>query len=192
MRMILITGCFVILFAGLAGCGSRTVSESYIREDVDIAYVQRIAVLPFQNNSGDQYAGTLARNVTITQVLAQGLFDVVDKDLVDTILYDEAIEPGIPLDPLSMKRIGHRLNTQALLLGTVDTSGTSKLGATTYPETALTLRLVDAESGLILWQASGYYTGESFGRRLLGINPTDAYNITFRLVRRLLNTAPAP
>jgi TolB-like protein len=192
MRKIMVIGCLSILFFGLTGCGGRSAMESYSREDVDISFVQRIAVMPFQNNSDDKYAGALARNMTATQVLALGLFDVVDKDLVDSILFDEAIEPGIPLDPLTIKRIGHRLNAQALLMGSVDTAGMGKLGSTTYPETALTLRLVEADSGMVLWQVSGYFNGESFGRRLLGIKPDDAYEVTFKLVRKLLNTIPAP
>ena len=184
-------GCFVFLLV-LAGCSSRTVSDSFTREDVDIGFVQSIAVLPFENNSSDKYAPKLARDITITLVLALGLFDVVDKYLVDNMLYDEAIRVDDPLDPLSMKRMGQRLNVQALLLGTVDLAGTGEVGSTTYPEIALTLRLVEADSGMILWQASGHYTGESFGRRLLGINPDTAYKINFDLVRRLLNTAPVP
>jgi TolB-like protein len=176
----------------IAGCGSRTVSESFMREDVDFAFVQSIAVLPYENNSKDQYAPTRARDITITQVLAMGLYDVVEKDLVDNFMYNEAIDPGVPLDPLTLKRMGSRLNVQAFLLGTVDVAGDNKLGATTYPEIALTLRLVEAETSMILWQASGHYSGESFGRRLFGVKPDDAYKISFDLVRRLLKTAPSP
>ena len=192
MRNILFMGCLTGVFLILAGCSSRSVSDSYMREEVDLGYVEKIAVLPFQNNSSDEYAPKLARDITITQVLAMGLFDVVDKDLVDNMLYDEAIGAGEPLAPLSMKRIGRRLNVQALLVGTVDMAGTVKLGSTTSPEVALTLRLIETDSGMILWQASGHYSGESFGRRLLGIKPDNTYKINSDLIRKLLNTAPLP
>lgn len=183
-------GCFAVMFLLLAGCSSRTVSDSFVREDVDISFVQNIAVLPYENNSADQYAPMRARDVTITQVLSKGLYNVVEKELVDNFMYNEAIDSKVPFDPLTLKRMGNRLNVQAFLMGTVDVAGTNKVGSTTYPEIALTLRLIEAESGMILWQASGHYSGESFGRRLVGVKSDDAYKITFDLVRRLLNTIP--
>lgn len=191
MRNVLLIGCVTVILMMTAGCGSRAVSESFMREDVDFAYVQTIAVLPFENNSEDKFAGNRARGITITQVLAMGLFDVLEKDLVDSEMYNEALDPGVPIDPLTLKRLGNRLKSQAFLMGTVDAAGTNKLGATTYPEFALTLRLVDTESGMILWQASGHLSGESFGRRLFGLKADDAYQITLKLVKTLLNTAPA-
>ena len=183
--------CLFLLVLMVSGCGNRTVSEYYMREDVDFGYIQRIAVLPFQNNSEDKYAAERARDVTITQVLALGMFDTVEKTLVDNVLYEEALDPGVPLDPLTMKRIGQRLEVQALLLGTVDLAGVSRIGRAAYPEMALTLRLVEAESGLILWQASGNLSGESTAKRLFGVKPDDTYQVTMELVRDLLHSGPA-
>jgi hypothetical protein len=120
-----------------------------------------------------------------------GLFDVVEKDLVDSYMYNEAIDPGVPIDPLTLKRLGGRLGVQAFILGAVYVAGTSKVGATTYPEIALTLRLVEAESGMLLWQASGHKSGESFGRRLFGLKADDSYQITLNLVKTLLKSAPS-
>jgi hypothetical protein len=191
MRNVLLIGCITVILVTITGCGGKIVSESFIREDVDLAFVQTIAVLPFENNSEERFAGDRARDLTITQVLAMGLYDVVEKDLVDSHMYNEAIDPGAPIDPLTLKRLGNRLGVQAFLVGTVDVAGENKLGATTYPEIALTLRLIETDSSMIIWQASGHKSGESFGRRLFGLKADDAFQITFKLVRYLLNTAPA-
>jgi TolB-like protein len=191
MQKIVLTGWILIVTLVLAGCSSRTVSESFVREEVDFAFVQKIAVLPFENNSDDEYAPERARDITITQVLAYGLFDTVEKGLVDSVLYEEALEPGTPLDPLTLKRLGQRLKVQAFIIGTVDLAGTGKVGPSSYPEMALTLRLIEANSGMILWQASGNYSGESTSGRLFGLKPDDQYQITIKLVRKLLRTAPA-
>ena len=191
MRNVLLIGFIAVLLMVITGCGGKTVSESFTREDVDVAFVQTIAVLPFENNSEERFAGHRARDLTITQVLAMGLYDVVEKDLVDSHMYNEAIDPGTPIDPLTLKRLGNRLGVQAFLVGTVDVAGENKLGATTYPEIALTLRLIETDSGMIIWQASGHRSGESFGRRLFGLKADDAFQITLSLVRALLNTAPS-
>ena len=191
MRKLALSITMIFLAVALTACGTRTVSGSYLREEVDFAFLQRIAVLPFENNSSDLTAPGRARDLAITQVLAMGLYDTVEKSLVDNILYEEAIDPEAPIDTLALKRIGQRLKVQAFLLGTVDLAGESKIGTAVYSEMALTLRLIEANSGLILWQASGSYSGESLGVRLFGMKPTDRFHVALNLVRALLKTAPS-
>jgi TolB-like protein len=191
MRKLLFYGCITLGVLMLAGCGSRSASNSFVREDVDFSFIERIAVLPFTNNSSDQFAPERARDITITHVLQLGLFDTVEKVLVNNVMYEEGVEIDGPIDPLTLKRIGQRLNTQAVILGTIDLAENARLGSTNYPVMALTLRLVEVNSGLILWQASGNTSGESFSRRLFGLKTDDPYQVTNKLVRSLLRTAPA-
>ena len=190
MRKLVFIGYITVLAMMLVSCGKKTVTESFLREDVDFSFVQRIAVLPFDNNSQDEFAPGRLRDVTITHVLSLGLFDVVEKDLIDSVLYDEAIDPGSAIDPLTLKRMGNRLNVQGFLLGTVDLAGMNRVGSTSYPELAVTLRLVEAESGMILWQASSSFSGESLSNRLFGTKGDDAFQVTVKLIRGLLRTAP--
>ncbi len=190
MRKLLYIGCFTLLAIMLVSCGKKTATESFLREDIDFSFIEKIAVLPFTNNSQDEFAPGRTRDVAITQVLSLGIFDVVEKDLVDSVLYDEAIDPGSAVDPLTMKRMGNRLGVQGFLLGTIDLAGMNRVGSATYPELAVTLRLVEAESGVILWQASGNFSGESLANRLLGTKGDDTYQITVKLIRNLLRTAP--
>lgn len=173
-----------------AGCSGKSTSESFLRQDVDLSFVTRIAVLPLENNTDEKFADDRVRNVTITQVLALGLFDVIDKGLVDSVLNDEAIDKNTPIDPQSLKRLGKRLNAQAFLLGSVDQSGESRKGTMAFPETSITLRLVDANTSTILWQASGHRSGDSTMGRLFGLSPDDAFQVTTKLTRELLSTLP--
>jgi hypothetical protein len=191
MRKVMVIGHLALLILILAGCSGGTVSKSYLREEVDFGFIQRIAVLPFENNSPDQYAGERARDVTITQVLSLGLFDAIEKVLVDNVLYEEGVDKGTAIDPLTLKRIGQRLQCQALMLGTVDLAGSGKIGTSSFSEMALTLRLIEVNSGLILWQASGNLSGASLGKRLFGLKPDDPYQVSVKLVRNLLKTAPS-
>jgi hypothetical protein len=187
MKKLLLILAVIVL--PLSGCGTKGASpESYLREDVDFNFVQRIAVLPFHNNSDDNYAPVRTRDITITHVLTMGLFDVVERDLVDSALREEVVTTETDIDPLSLKRLGSRLKVQAFLLGTVDMAGEVRIGNTSAHEIALTLRLIEAESGMVLWQASGHRSGESLSKRLLGISGDDAYKITQSLVRTLLGT----
>jgi len=185
-------GLLVLLIILLNGCAGRTTQESFLRKDLDVGFVTDVAVFPFENNSQDRYASGRLRNVMITRVLASGLFNVVDKGLVDSVLNDEAVELGRSgVDPLVLKRLGQRLKVQAFFFGTVDSSGERHRGSVAVPEISATLRLVDAATGTILWQASGHRNGDSVAGRLLGVMPDDHFQVSLSLVRDLLTEIPA-
>ena len=181
----------LVLFL-LAGCAGKsgTSQEVFLREDVDFGFIQRIAVLPFENNTNDKFAPGRFRDIVTTSLLAYGLFDVVDKGLVDSVFVEEAIEQGAAIDGLTLKRLGQRLNVQAMMIGSVDVVNQARIGGVEYPEIAMTLRLLEAQSGMILWQASGRLTGESLVKRILGLAPGDSYKITSDLVISLIRTLP--
>jgi hypothetical protein len=161
-----------------------------MREDVTLDFVNRISVLPLENNTDQKYAAELARDVLNTQILAMNVFDVVDKGIVDSVLHEEAIDPGSPISQLMLSRLGQRLNVQSIMIGSVDMAGDKRIGTVNVPEMSLTLRLIEIKSGIVLWQASGHYAGDSVVGRLFGITPDDAYKVTVKLAKELLSTIP--
>lgn len=181
----------ILLFSlSLTGCAGKGNIESFNRDNIDIGYVKNIVVLPFENNSQDEYAPERVRNITMTQILASGLFDVVDKGVVDSHLREEAISLDKPLNKQDLHRLGQRLNVQAVLLGTIDIAEESRKGAVVYPVLSLTLRLIEVESGLIIWQASGNESGNSAWRRLFGLSMVGSFEISQTLVQNMLATIP--
>lgn len=169
----------------LAGCGARPQVKAFVRPEVNLAYIRTVAVLPFEQQAG---AAEQIREIAITQVLASGLFDVLDKGRVDSALVEEAIARGNPIDNPTLRRLGQRLGVQAFLLGSVDQAGEGRAGSSTYPEVTLTLRLIDAEAGTLLWQASGRGSGYSLADRLFGLRPQNSFEVTLKLLDRLLGT----
>ena len=187
------TFCVLLLIGvslGLAGCGFPFMgkSKAFVRENVDFGFVQKIAVLPVENNSKDEFAPELVRDITITRILAMKLFDVTDKGLVDSFLREEAIDPGKPLDVSTIKRLGQKLNVQSLLLTTLDIAADSRKGTMSYPEMSVTLRLLEVETGLVIWQAGGHQSGDSIWRRLFGLAGRDKYQVTVSLLEDILHT----
>lgn len=186
--------CTLLLgfFLGLTGCSLPFIgkSKAFVRENVDFGFVKKIAVLPVENNSKDEFAPELVRDVTITRILAMKLFDVTDKGLVDSFLKEEAIDPGKPLDTATIKRLGQKLNVQCVLLTTLDIAADSRQGSMSYPEISVTLRLLEVETGLVIWQAGGHQSGDSIWRRLFGLAGRDKYQVTVSLVEDILRTIP--
>lgn len=176
----------------LTACGTKSNMESFLRDEVDLSAVTKVAVLPFENHSKEQFAAERIRGMAITQILAKGLFDVVDKGLVDSALREEAVDLSkAPMDAATMKRLGQRLGVQALMLGAIEQAGVVQRGNTSYPELSITLRLLDINSGMIFWQASGNRSGESMGKRLFGFSSDDDFKIALKLLGQILATISA-
>jgi TolB-like protein len=170
----------------LSGCGGGSLTNSFMRKDASLAGIQTIAVLPFESHGGGTGAERI-REFTMTQVLATGMFDVLDKGRVDAAMREEAIDPGVPIDAATLRRLGQALKVQAFILGSVEEVNESR-GNASFPEITLTLRLVDSETGTLLWQASGRGSGYSLADRLFGMAPKDSYQVSMNLLRTLLAT----
>ena len=173
----------------LLGCGGV---KYYVKEGAEISYVERVAVLPFQNNTSEKHAAERMRDLVSTEILAMGLFDVVDKGVVDAALKEEGIALGkkgsVDLDKNTARRLGKVLGVQAFVVGSVDQYEESRRGSFSYPVVSLTLRLIDAQTGTILWQASGGASGYSAWKRLMGLSPKDMTEVSMELVEKLLST----
>ena len=181
----------IVLFSSV-GCSARNDLESFLREEVSLDYVKTIAVLPLDNHSTDVFAAGRCREIIMTEVMSAGLFSVVEKGQVDSMLRSEAIDPGAPIDAPLLRRLGQRLGVQAFLMGSVDDLGQGRIGNSAYVELSMSLRLVDSESGLVLWQASGQGTGYSLWGRLFGVGYKDSFQVTLDLIRTLLATMGQP
>jgi hypothetical protein len=179
------------LLLSSSGCGSKSSSsQTYLREGVDLSYITRVAILPFFNNTQDEYAAQRVRDITATQIMAMGLFDVVDKGVVDSSLREMGIDPTTPLDVPLIKRLAQRLNVQSFIIGTVNNIGENRQGSFSYPEMSFTLQLLDGDSALILWRTSDTLSGYSLSDRLFGLDPMDSFQITVKLLDSMLSTIP--
>ncbi len=179
----------IFLFSSCVG-KRNYVKKTFIRENVDISYIKKVAVLTFENHTKHENAGEIVRDIVTTEILAMKIFDTVGKSMVNAVLMDEvgqeSAESGF--DKELLKRIAKRLKVDGLIIGSVDAYGDKRDGMYTYPVVTLTLRLIDGKSGIILWQTSGTETGYSLGERLFGIKAKDINQLTFELVEKLLST----
>jgi TolB-like protein len=176
-----------IILAGillyLSGCGGKAPVRFFLRENTDLALIQTVAVLPFEGGG----RAPRVRELTMTQLLALDIFDLVDKGRVDVILAQEALAPGAPLDAFTIRRLGESLNVNAVLLGSVEQL-TAARGSSAFEEITMTLRLIDCESGELLWQATGMGSGYSLSDRLFGMAPKDTFDVTLELLNNMFAT----
>ena len=173
--------CALIALTGCSVGGPPI--ESYVRENTNLTLIRKIAVLPFEGGG----RAPRIRELAMTQLLANNLFDVVDKGLVDNFMAQEAINAGTPLDTFTLRRLGESLDVKAVLMGSVE-EVTQSRGSASYSEITLTLRIVSCENGQVLWQASGMGSGYSVADRLFGMAPKDIFQVTLELLYDLTAT----
>ncbi|GAB4339686.1 MAG: hypothetical protein Kow0089_12780 [Desulfobulbaceae bacterium] len=172
----------------LGGCGSKEPDSTvFIREGLDLNYVERVAVLPFDNLTIDEYAGKRVRDMAFTETLASGKFDVVEQGVVDAVLREMALSADSPLDAPVLKILGKRLGVNAFISGTVNSIRGGGSGYQ-YPEVSLSLYLIDSETAEVLWRSTAYKNGYSVWNRLFDLDPQDEFEITMLLLQEMLGT----
>ncbi|MEW6746466.1 MAG: hypothetical protein AB1486_27310 [Planctomycetota bacterium] len=174
----------LLVAALLASCS--TTSSVYLHPNADMSAIQRIAVLPLDNMTTDRFAGDRVREILTVELLALQAFDIVDMGEVNRVLRLRNVESTANLGPEMIKSLGEDLKVQAVILGSVMDYRERRTGTFTAPEIALALRLVDVETGIIVWSVSDARTGLDIWTRLFGVGEESQTEAVRELVRDLL------
>jgi polysaccharide biosynthesis protein PelC len=177
--------------AWLGACGGTMKATQFTNPKFNFAFVQRVAVLPFDNESTDRQAGSRATRLAITELLATGAVDVVEPGEVQAALVKIAgAVPGRPTAPSTEQvlALGKALNVQALLLGSVTQSENLRSGAVPIPVVTIDLHLVETETGAAVWATTQSEKGGSVEARVLGTGGEPIAETTRRCVREAIKT----
>src|ERR1700688_1070081 len=146
----------VVLSIGLTGCGGATTRlfSKPISESPYITYQEwgpnrDIAVMPLVNVAKDKDAGIKTRDLLVTELYASGAFkDVVDEGEMLEVMKKLKVRETDSMGKDAIKTLGDNLGVQAIIFGTVsEYTERSNKGALF----AVSLRMVDVETGSILW-----------------------------------------
>jgi polysaccharide biosynthesis protein PelC len=170
---------FILFFLAnvmISGCSKPSI---YIHPTPGFNKIKKIAIMPFNNLTTDDKAGEKVRNSFVVELLRTGSFGVLDTGETDRILrsagylYNEIQDLQTPKSeddkisiPLS-KKIGDTLHVQAVLAGSVEEYSIKRVDDQEIPEVSVSVRLLDAETGIIIW-ASTYTKRGSSGIPILG------------------------
>jgi len=149
---------FVIILISLCGCGSTL--RVYLHPQTDIGGLKKVAVIPFSNLSADHFAGERVTNAFITELLIKTNVEIVDEGELSKGLKDVGIDLGSAsnlqksLDVDKLQKLGKSLGVHGIVMGSVDQYDMARIGTESYPVITLTVRLVDVETGGIMWMSS--------------------------------------
>jgi len=177
----LLTGSTLLL-----SCGSS--ATGYIKPRVDFSYLQRAAVLPFENLSRDDLADERMRSVFLTELLDAKILEVTDPRETMAAVLEMGLVPGRSLTPEEAVTLGKKLSVDAVFFGVVEEYAYTNSGRERTPEVTLVLGLTETQTGSIVWRVQVHETGGSFWKRLFGGSPAEFYDVSRRTVQKALET----
>lgn len=156
---------FCLLLFVLSGCAVTI--KNYVRKNADATYMNRIAVLPFENYTADEYADEKIRSLVIIDLLSRDK-DVIEPGEVLNTLRELKIRSVRSLSVSDIQNIGKRLNVEAVMTGAAGVYKVSRGASSSYPEVSLNLVLYEASTGGIIWSVWHTSGGASFWTRHFG------------------------
>ena len=176
----------LIIAALTAGCGHRP--TIFLNDEYNFQFVERVAVIPFDNLSSDQGAGNRVTRVMVSKLLAEKAFDVVEPGEVSRVLEKYATVRTGQLTTEQITAIGKELKVQGLILGTVTESSTMVSGGTTTSTITIIARMVETETGATVWSATHTAGGRGFWGALFGTGGKSQSEATRDCVDGIVNT----
>jgi TolB-like protein len=168
------------------GCGT-TSKHYYVRQQVDYSSIKRVAVLPFETLTSDEYAGEKIRQSVITELLSRGI-DVVEPGEVTRALVELKIRSLGSIKISDIQTLAKTLGVEALMMGSVEAYGISRGITVSYPEVSISLRLIEASSGKIIWSVCNTSGGPNFWTRHFGAENISLSETAITVVKEAIDT----
>jgi TolB-like protein len=145
------TALCLLLFVFLS-CGHPP--RIYMRPQTDLSGFKKIAVLPFDNLSGEEDAGEKITEIFTVELLRMGSFSVAEPGRVKKAVMEKRIRTTRDMDIEAIKWLGESLEVDLILAGSVLDFSVEESANKKVPMVTVISRLVQAESGVTVW--TGY------------------------------------
>lgn len=174
----------VALFAGR--CASKP--TRYLHPNADLAAIRKVAILPFENVSGERAASDKVHKIFLVELLSLEAFEVIEPGQVSRVVRNETAVTPDQLTPDDLKRIAKSLGADGLFLGQVVDYREARGANNAAPEITIQLRLVESQSGSTVWSTSQTRSGVKMSTRLFGVRSESLTDATRRVLRQQLAT----
>jgi hypothetical protein len=153
----------ILFFGGCAGGGVR-----YHNPDMDFAAIRRVAVLPFANLTRDASAAERVRDVFTTMLLATHTMYVLPPgEVFRGISRAGMADPTRPSSE-EAKRLAGIVSADAVITGVVREYGEVRSGQSVANMVSLSLQMMEAQTGTVVWSAESTKGGITVRDRLFG------------------------
>lgn len=187
---------FAAVAAALVACAPRTsvkrqqAMSANETEHLDSKYTgpkRRIGVVDFENKTNyGQRLGNAATDILITELTKTNKFVVVERSKLAHVMEEQKLQASGAIDAATVVQIGKILGLNAIVTGAVSQFGVKNQGSDylvvqskkQIAEATVDIRLVDTETGQVLYADSGKGVGKAGMRNVLGMGGRGGYDET--------------
>lgn len=148
-----------LLLVSLSGALAACAPDLVVKHQPPPGRATRVVVLPFEDGPGAPGSGALAAGAFAESLLSVPSYELVERGRVDEELKSRAVAAGIPIAESQAVEIGKRLGADAVVLGVVTEFKEREELIFPPASVALSVRMVDVNSGLVSWTASQRFGG---------------------------------
>jgi len=141
-------------------CGCTGVETGSARHETTAILSGKIAIIPFENLSTTPHAGQILAEFMQAELYTAGHLSLSSTDQVQRALRTKDALPDQDI-LISPAALGKKLDVSYLLLGRV-TEYAYRQGVGQEPAIGLSLRLVEASTGRVVWRKARSRTGQYF------------------------------
>jgi hypothetical protein len=144
------------------------VTDVYRDPNMDFGSIQTVAVAPFANLSRDQVVAERVRDVFINRLLSTGAVYVLPVgEVARGIAAVDIQNPPAPT-PEQVVKLGAILKVDAVITGVVREYGELRSGTSAANVISMSIQMLEAGTGKVIWSGSSTKGGISFWNRLFG------------------------
>jgi hypothetical protein len=156
---------FLLVSAGCATSSSKVVFRD---PNMDFGSLQAVAVMPFNNLTRENIAGERVRDVFMTMLQATGGVYVIPPGEVARGITRLGLERPPSPTPEEVTKFAKIVSTDAVFTGTVKEYGEVRSGTSTANVVSVSMQMMEAQTGKVVWSASSTQGGVTISDRLFG------------------------
>jgi curli biogenesis system outer membrane secretion channel CsgG len=183
----------ILMVLSLSACAPSTTVKQKDAMSIDkakgmVGLKRRIGVVDFENKTtyGANRLGTSASDILITELAKSGKFIVVERDKMDKLMAEQKLGMTGAIDPNTAARVGKILGLNAIVTGAVSQFGEETEGSeylitqskSQIVKCTVDIRVVDAETGQVLYADSGSGLSKKHSGGVLGLGTRAGYDET--------------
>jgi hypothetical protein len=151
-----------------AGCATSSSKVIFRDPKMDFGSIQTVAVMPFTNLTREIVAADRIRDVFMTMLQAtRGVYVIPPGEVGRGIARLNLERPASPT-PEEVTKFAKIVNADALFTGTVSEYGEVRSGTSVANVVSISLQMMEAQTGRIVWSAASTKGGVTTTDRLFG------------------------
>jgi hypothetical protein len=162
-------GAALLALLLLPSCSSKKHGPvTYHDPNMDFSLVQSVAVLPFENLTNDSNAAGRVRDSFMIMLQATGALYVIPPGEVNRGVLRAGV--GNPAEPTTeeITSVAKIISADAVITGTLREYGQARSGSASANIVSLSVEMIEAQTGRVVWSGSSTKGGVSTANRVFG------------------------